>query len=61
MIAQAYSIARFLQCEILLAPEYVQGADRSIEIFASEQECAHCPIDAVDIELFIKLPSAIDE
>jgi hypothetical protein len=38
MIALADCVARLLQCDILLAPENIQRADRCIEIFAAEQE-----------------------
>ena len=47
MIAQADGVARFLQRDILLAPENIQRADRCVEIFAAKQEGPNSPVDAL--------------
>jgi hypothetical protein len=61
MIAQADGVARFLQCDVLLAPENIQRADRCIEIFVAKQEGPYCPVNAVEIERLVKPPASLDE
>ena len=61
MIAKAHGVARLLQCDVLLASENIQRADRCVEIFAAEQESLNRPINAVKIERLVEPPSAPDE
>ena len=43
MIALADGVARFLQCDILMAPKDIWRTDRCVEIFAAKQECPYGP------------------
>src|SRR6476660_10604979 len=61
MVALADGVARLLQCDILLAPENIQRADRCVEIFAAKQEGPYGAVSAVKIERLVKPPASFDE
>src|SRR5258705_11278401 len=61
MVPLADGVARFLQCDILLAPKNIQRADRCVEIFAAKQEGPYGAVNAVEIERLIKPPASLDE
>ena len=61
MIALADGVARFLQCDILMAPKDIWRTDRCVEIFAAKQKGPYGAVNAVEIERLIKPPASLDE